>query len=427
MQSKVHIFPAVEREATSIPISSFLSKDNKLQIFPAVTSKAYFEIRYKNDQLILVAGKYIGLIPINEEVAIDVRPKVGIGSLVHIISKSREYLDSLEFFERYYNESGKTSPTIFDFFASCLSNALQKLEQEGLYKQYLKRQENLSGPRGHLDVRRTALTNWACSKYYKAFCEYFEFTANNCYNRMIKFTLWYCLNHLLNINSSNRTLIRSLAQFYDYFESVPLDKSLSFLPPVISDIHDQKIPTLRAYYENICKICRCIIEDVGISLTDIGEDVNLLSFIINMENVFERYLLYILRESFILKERNVAILDGNREGKGYLFRDTKAYEAKPDIIIREAGKTAIIIDAKYKKKASDSDRHQIVSHSLSYGVKKAVLALPSTNPNIKGLVRIGEVGDDFRVEVFEYYMDLESDDLLQEEKNYINEVNKLLQ
>ena len=64
----------------------------------------------------------------------------------------------------------------------------------------------------------------------------------------------------------------------------PSYKNRNFLQPVIDDIHDQKIPVLRAYYENICKICRVIIEDIGITLTEPGEYIKLLSFIINMEH-----------------------------------------------------------------------------------------------------------------------------------------------
>lgn len=419
------IYSAVEREATSIPIKDILSEDGTPHIFPEIKSKAYFDIDFRGNQLVLVAGKYIGLIPINEWTAINVQPKVGVSSLVHIISKSREYLDSLHFFERYYKETSATSPTIFEFFANCLSIELRKLEREGVYKQYIRRNSNINAPRGRVNIGRTVTSNWSKGLYYKACCDYSEFTADNHYNRMIKFTLWYCLNHLVQLGSRNMDLIQALSYYYNYFESIPLDKNKRFLEPVVADIHDQKIPVLRMYYENLCKICRCIIEDIGIMLTSPGEDVKMLSFIINMENVFEKYLLYILRESSHLLGTNVMILDGNKEGKRYFFRDTKKYEAKPDIIVRHDGDFKLIIDAKYKKKSSETDRYQIISHALSYGVNKAVLIMPLSGQPSPGLVRVGEVGHEFGVELFEYYIDLESADLENEELTYVQDIKDL--
>lgn len=423
MALKIH--SAVEREETSIPIQDILTGDGVPHIFPEIKSKAYFDIDFRGNQLVLVAGKYIGLIPINEWTAINVQPKVGVSSLVHIISKSREYLDSLHFFERYYKETSTTSPTIFEFFANCLSIELQKLEREGVYKQYIRRHSNLSAPKGRVNIGRTAINNWSKGLYYKVSCDYFEFTADNHYNRMIKFTLWYVLNHLIRLGSNNKNLIKALGYYYNYFDSIPLDKNRRFLDPVVADIHDQKIPVLRMYYENLCKICRCIIEDIGIMLTSPGEDVKMLSFIINMENVFEKYLLYVLRESQDLLGSDVMILDGNKEGKRYFFKDTKKYEAKPDIIVRHDSEFKLIADAKYKKKSSETDRYQIISHALSYGVNKAVLIMPLSDQQNPGLVRLGEVGHQFGVEVYEYYINLESDDLEDEELTYIQDIKDL--
>ncbi len=420
------IYPVTEREATSIPITDILSDEGVPHIFPEIKAKAYFDIDFRGDRLVLIAGKYIGLIPINEWCAINVQPKVGVSSLVHIISKSKEYLDSLDFFERYYQQTSTTSKTIFDFFAHCLSIELQKLEREGMLKQYLRRHSNLNAPKGRINIGRTVIRNWPKGLFYKVYCDYFDFTADNHYNRMIKFTLWYCLNHLIQIDSDNFSLIKSLSFYYNYFESITLDKSKSFLEPVLTDIHNQKLPILRIYYENICKICRCIIDDIGIMLTSPREDIKLLSFIINMENVFEKYLLNILRENINLLGKNILALDGNKEGKRYFFTDTKKYEAKPDIIVRQDNKFKLIADAKYKKKPTDSDRYQIISHALSYNVNKAVLIMPQSDNNNTGLIRIGEVGDKNRVELYEYYINLECDNLQEEELLYTQNIKNLL-
>lgn len=415
-------YSAIERTETSIPIKDVLSSEGVPHIFPEIRSHGYFDLDYRGNKLVLVAGKYIGLIPINERIAINVEPKVGVGNLVHIISKSRENLDSLNFFQRTYKETAKMSPTIFEFFAVSLTIELQKIESEGMYKKYTSRNANSSSPKGRINIGRTAALNWSKGTYYKACFDYFEFTANNHFNRMIKFTLWYCLNHLLRMGSTNLVLIKSLSYFFDYFESIPLDKSRNFLKPVIDDIHDQKIPILRIYYENICKICRSIIQDIGITLIEPGEDIKLLSFIINMEHVFERYLLFVLRENGHFLGPDYLILDGNKEGKGYLLQDSTKYEVKPDIVVRNATGARLIIDAKYKNKVSDSDRYQILAHAISYGAKKAILILPCSGNKEVGMIRQGKAGGESGVELYEYYIDLENVNLKNEEMKYVSSI-----
>ncbi len=66
---------AEERKEINIQISDIVQEGGILNIFPSV--KKFFSIDYKprNDKLSLVAGGFIGLIPINSNLAIEIRPK----------------------------------------------------------------------------------------------------------------------------------------------------------------------------------------------------------------------------------------------------------------------------------------------------------------------------------------------------------------
>ena len=94
-------------------------------------------------------------------------------------------------------------------------------------------------------------------------------------------------------------------------------------------------------------------------------------------------------------------------------------------VIRHDGNFKLIMDAKYKKKSSESDRYQIIAHALSYGVNKAVLVMPASDGIAPGLFRIGALGSDFEVELFEYYINLESPDLENEEAAYVQVMKDL--
>src|SRR5690242_18283698 len=81
------VYKAKEREETSIPIDEVLV-NGRADIFPELQSKLLFDIRFRTDKLILTAGKYIGLIHLNERIAIDVEPKISTNNLVEILSKT---------------------------------------------------------------------------------------------------------------------------------------------------------------------------------------------------------------------------------------------------------------------------------------------------------------------------------------------------
>jgi len=114
-----------------------------------------------------------------------------------------------------------------------------------------------------------------------------------------------------------------------------------------------------------------------------------------------------------------SILDGNKEGRKKFFNQPSfgKGDAKPDIIIKKQDDYHIIADAKYKLKTKDTDRYQVISHALSYGASVAVLILPKEESyDGANLIKIGEVGISIHIDVYEYYFDLSSNDLLSEEK-----------
>src|SRR5216684_7817826 len=98
------IYDCQERHAVNLPLDHVLLPNGKLDILPAVMSKGYFDIDYRGDALSFVAGRYVGLIPINDRVLIDVKPKVPVKNLLRLIDIAGEELGVLHFFERDYRE-----------------------------------------------------------------------------------------------------------------------------------------------------------------------------------------------------------------------------------------------------------------------------------------------------------------------------------
>ena len=95
------IYPAREREATSIPIGEVL-RNGEIDIIPDVQSREFFDITFRGDRLTVTAGKYIGLIPLNDRVFIQVEPKVPIANLLAMLSAVEGEVVDLSVLNREY-------------------------------------------------------------------------------------------------------------------------------------------------------------------------------------------------------------------------------------------------------------------------------------------------------------------------------------
>ena len=141
-----------------------------------------------------------------------------------------------------------------------------------------------------------------------------------------------------------------------------------------------------------------------------------MSFILNLEEVFEKYIRNVLVGDVSSLGTSIEVFDGNREGKGYLYWDSTSNEVRPDIVIRKDRRITLIADVKYKPRTTESDRYQVIAHAHSLGAKNAVLVLPTPTNEDAGLLRRGQILNAAGLEVFEYHFSLDRDLPEQEEK-----------
>jgi len=411
------IVQADERKEIGIPISEVVKDGGKLNILPNV--KKYFSIDYKprKDQLTLVAGSFIGYIPINDQLAIEIKPKFSVSNLTRIVSVAEDKFNTLGFFSRSYIEQGDSSPVVFEFMAECLANELQVLYSEGVLKEYVLATEYTHKIKGRINVNNSIKSLWSHGNFNKAAVTYYNFTPNNPFNQLIKYTINYCISELDIVSSEKVGLRDSLIEFYTLFDAVNLDNDRRSLSVVFDAIKHDKISVLRKYYVNICEICRLIINNIGVSIDELGGKLEMSTFVLNMESTFEKYLLNSIRANRSVFPEHALILNGNEEGRKKFYNQPSIGrgDAKPDIILKENNKCKLIADAKYKENSKPSDRYQVISHALSYGSKIAVLILPKDAKNGQQLIKLGGVGEDYEIEVYEYYFNLSDDNLEQEE------------
>lgn len=421
----MRIFDAIERLPIAIPIADVIGEDGSFEFLNEIRDKGYFDIDYRKNELIIVAGKYIGQIPLTQNVAIHVHPKVPLGNLARVIGVANHPIRCLDFFRRKYELDGKASRSLMEALAQSLVASLRDLDAEGIYREYSLKSAELTSIRGRINIPKYVHNSVPRMTGTRISCNYFELSKDTIFNRAIKRTILLLGNVLARSAAPNKKLVSELSYFADYFDSVPLDNSSNVIQQVKGLLVRERIPDLRHYYIDILDVCCIVLEGSGVELREDTDRNKLHSLIVNLEDAFECYIREALSMSSAIKAAELRVLDGNNEAKSTLFHDNKVIDAKPDLVIRHSEITKAIGDVKYKTKISEADRYQLISHALSYGAKNAFLVCPALDKANVGPVYIGTVSATNPIKVFQYRYDLEKENLEECEESLAEWVRSL--
>lgn len=422
----MQIIEAIERQAVAIPIKDMIGADGSFDFISEIKNKGYFDLDYRKDEIILVAGNFIGQIPLTDKLAIHVHPKFSIANLARMIGIANHPIRCLDFFRRKYTLEPVASESLLEAMARSLLVSLRELSVEGIYKEYKPVNRRLSSLQGRIDIPsfiRTSLPRAQCSVIQ---CNYYEFSSDTLFNRLIKRAI-HTIGGLLVVQEKvDTSVIRELAYFADSFDSVTLDNSRDLVERVKLQLLKNHIPDLRRYYLDVLDVCCIIIDGNGIELRG-NEGANTLhSLVVNLEDAFEQYIREVLRGRFLSENREIPILDGNTDGMSTLFFDGSTIPVKPDLIVGPKESAHVIGDVKYKTKLAENDRYQLISHSLSYGVKTAFVVSPALNRKDVGPVAVGSISRTDPIKIYHYRFDLESENIHEAESAFADWVFSLI-
>ena len=77
------VFPCREFEPVDVPLDLLMS-NGQLRLYPEAEN--YFDLDYRAGRLVVAPKSYVGLIPINDRVAIHVLPRFPIDNIFYLLS-----------------------------------------------------------------------------------------------------------------------------------------------------------------------------------------------------------------------------------------------------------------------------------------------------------------------------------------------------
>lgn len=421
-----------EFEWQEIPTEQLL-KDGRLNLGPAVEDQGkYFNTKLTPTGLKLQALGYTGVIPINDEVVIEVVPRVPVKNLSRLMEISGQVPEPLVGVTRRYERSGTIYPSLVALYAEALSDALGTVHSQGLLREYERREEVTSVPRGRLLVGRTVQQQIARGVNHRVAVTWFQRTTDNPANRCLRYAVWRLIQYNEQFKDDIRRkeyqrTARTLSRCLNELDGVHLDLSTRFLQdPIVTG--RRPLPTLRRQYRPALDLALAIIGGHAVSLQNAEDGLAMPSLLIKMSDVFEAYLRQVLVRAAERENWPVRVFDGNLSPpsgakKKNLLDSGKTHSATPDIVLSSGPiknlDHRLVIEVKYKpamKAIHRDDLNQTLAYGVSYRASELVIAQPKAGTGmISGLHHVGVLEG---MTVSRYVFDLDAADLEIEEGRF---------
>ena len=320
-------------------------------------------------------ASYCGVISLGD-LSIEILPKIyGVeaddrgssrNALIRMLSKARR----LKLHEVGPAGISPQKRNLLDIFILHFCERLRIQLTRGMIRKYIKREKNLNLLRGKLRIDQQLRLNLIHQE--RLFCRYDELSADNAYNKILK----YVLGILLKAATGNRAL-REVSELHARFE--PVTDSVAD----ISTLDSLSFDRLTERYEPIFDQCRYFLE--GLYPDVVAGKKNCLSLLFDMNRLFEAYVASELR-----KHARIQHLRVREQGpRNYFARlknsDQPVFGMKPDIsFVDQKNQVVMIADTKWKMLdereknlgISQADMYQMGSYASRYGVKCLALLYP---------------------------------------------------
>ncbi len=236
-----------------------------------------------------------------------------------------------------------------NLFAAILSKGIGFQLKQGLYREYLNRQENLTVMRGKINMPGTIRNRMAKKQILT--CEYDELSENNLLNQVLKTTVMLLLRHG-SVKSEYKDDLKKKMLFFSDVDTIE-PTSIRW-----SSIRFQRN---NQNYRMLLSICQLIIE--GMLLTTDKGDYRMTTFLDEqrMCRLYEKFILeYYTKHYPKLSVSSSQIPWSLDDGIGTMLPVMQS-----DIHL-QMGNTVLIIDAKYYSHTTQTqfDKHTLHSNNL---------------------------------------------------------------
>lgn len=284
-------------------------------------------------------GKYL-------EWSISVKDKsILIKNIYYMLSYAFQTLTQ----STYEDVSKEKFDDLHNLFAAILAKGVGLQLKQGLYREYLNRQEDMTVMRGKITMPGTIKNKLGRRQVLT--CEYDELSENNQLNQILKTTVMILLRYA-KVKPEYKDDLKKKMLFFSNVDT---------LEPYSTKWSSIRFHRNNQTYRMLLSICQLIIE--GMLMTAVKGEYRLASFVDEqrMSRLYEKFILEYYYQKFpLLTVRASQIPWALDDGVGTMLPVMQS-----DITIQRE-KTVLIIDAKYYAQTTQVqfDKHTIHSSNL---------------------------------------------------------------
>lgn len=237
-----------------------------------------------------------------------------------------------------------------DLFAAILSKGIGQQLKQGLYREYVTKNENLSVMRGKLDMPNTIRNR--IQRKQKLACEFDELSENNLFNQILKTAIRYLLSND-GVDGERKIALKKVLVFFDEIELLE--------PSEIawSRLHYQRN---NKNYELLMNVCYFVLDGM-LQTTEKGE-YKMTSFSVeHMARLYEKFILeYYSQHHTYLSEVKAGQVKWDLVGDNSESMIRFLPIMQTDIMLR-LNEKILIIDAKYYGRTLQKQFDKYTLHS----------------------------------------------------------------
>lgn len=239
--------------------------------------------------------------------------------------------------EDYQKVAGEKFDKIHDLFAAILEKGVARQVKQGLYREYVPIQEDLSVMRGKLNINDTIALK--VQRKQKLSCEFDEFSEDNLYNQILKVTI-HRLIKADDVAAERKQALRKLIVFFG---------NVSLIQPDHITWNRLIYQRNNRNYELLLNLCYLVLN--GMLQTTEDGAYKLIAFSDeHMERLYEKFILEYYKQHHPELHPAAPVIEWDHTEDPDSQMIQFLPKMKTDIVLEKGDKT-LIIDAKYYGKA----------------------------------------------------------------------------
>lgn len=308
----------------------------------------------KEDHYDLTAGSWVGTINLGS-LAIAIRPKIPIDRLLFLISYALDPRRWRDIVTGYVQEPSLVEAIIPGFVLQ-----VRRALYRGVLQGYRQEEDALSTVRGRLRVAEQVRVRYGLFPPVEV--AYDDFTEDIEENRLLK----AAVSRLGRMPIRSEAARKSLREFDALLQQVAL---VRYNPRFVPEIAYNR---LNAQYEPAVELARLVLRATGFELQHGG--VQTSTFLVDMNKVFEDFLVVALREALGLDAQTFR---QGAAGKSLYLDTGRAIKLEPDLSWWDGGRCRFVGDAKYKRVnvagILNADIYQMLAYTVATGLDAGLL------------------------------------------------------